>query len=108
MSLKRITMTGTDLQQTIIEYAHIKGWRIAHFRPALTKKGWRTPVSGDGEGFPDLIMVRPPRVVVFECKSEKEKVTTKQVAWLGMFRECGLLSRVVRPHNWNDIVKWLE
>ena len=27
------------------------GWHWAHFRPAWSSKGWRTPVSGKGKGF---------------------------------------------------------
>lgn len=39
-------------QAQVIELARILGWRVAHFRPALTKHGWRTPVQADGAGFP--------------------------------------------------------
>jgi hypothetical protein len=45
------------------------GWRAAHFRPARTAKGWRTPVAADGAGFPDLVLVRRTRIVAAELKS---------------------------------------
>lgn len=44
--------TEIQWQAQVIELAHILGWTVAHFRPALTKHGWRTPVQADGAGFP--------------------------------------------------------
>jgi hypothetical protein len=55
-------------ERQVLELAKICGWRTAHFRPAKTSKGWRTPVSGDGAGLPDLILVRPPEIVFAESR----------------------------------------
>ena len=56
--MKRIAPEEAFLQQ-VMDFAKIQGWRRAHFRPAKTAKGWRTPVSGDAKGFPDLLLIRP-------------------------------------------------
>jgi len=66
----------------IIDLAHLHGWRVAHFRPARTAAGWRTPVAGDGVGCPDLIMVRGPRLIAAELKSKGGDLTVEQIAWL--------------------------
>lgn len=96
--------TGSQLQQQIMDLAKLRGWRVAHFRPALTTKGWRTPVSGDGRGFPDLVLLRPPRIVVFECKSQYETVSTEQTEWIDDFMHCnGVMAGVVRPKDWHRI-----
>ena len=77
-----------DVQETIIDLAHAFGWRVAHFRPAETKKGWRTPVSADGKGFPDLVLVRD-RVIFAELKREGESPRADQVEWLNDLARVG-------------------
>lgn len=77
-----------DVQATIIDLAHAYGWRVAHFRPARTDKGWRTPVSADGKGFPDLVLVRD-RVIFVELKREGEHPRPDQVEWLNGLSRAG-------------------
>ena len=76
----------------VIWLAHAFSWKCAHFRPARVLKNgmetWRTAVSADGAGFPDLIMIRPPRLVFAELKSEKGKTTLEQDAWLKNLKSC--------------------
>jgi hypothetical protein len=74
-------MTEAAEQQALIETAQLLGWMVAHFRPAKTAKGWRTPVSADGAGFPDLVLVRD-RIVFAELKGSKTPVQDDQTAWL--------------------------
>jgi len=50
-------MTEQQLLDAIVQAAKLHGWMVAHFRPALTAKGWRTPMQGD-PGFPDLVLAR--------------------------------------------------
>lgn len=95
-------MTENDLQAAVMDLAKILRWRRAHFRPAQTAKGWRTPVSGDGAGWPDLILVRPPRMVVAELKSEIGKLSPDQDAWLSDLAACGIDVHVWRPANLDD------
>jgi len=93
----------------IIGLAMLQGWRVAHFRPALTSKGWRTPVQGDGKGFPDLIMVRAKVQIVAECKSEGEEPTDDQRAWLQAFAAIpGCTCFVWWPHDWDEIEPLLK
>lgn len=63
------------------------GWHWCHFRPARTEKGWRTALSGH-QGLPDYIAVRPPRLLIFELKSERGKVSPKQQEWLDILKQC--------------------
>jgi hypothetical protein len=42
-----VKMSETDLQRTIIDACKIYGFKVSHFRPAKTERGWRTPVQGD-------------------------------------------------------------
>jgi hypothetical protein len=72
-----------DWQKTVIDYARARGWRVAHFRTSRTQSGgWSTAVQADGEGYPDLTMVRGPRLLFVELKAEKGRVAEKQAEWL--------------------------
>ncbi len=74
-------LSEKDFQDNVIELAQILGWRIAHFRPAMTKHGWRTPMIGN-PGFPDLVLAKAGQVITAELKSEKGKLTEDQAKWL--------------------------
>jgi hypothetical protein len=70
------------LQHHVIELAHLLGWKIAHFRPAKTAHGWRTAVSADGAGFPDLELHHPQYGTMWvELKAGKAKLRVDQEAW---------------------------
>lgn len=69
-------------QSEVIKAARIHGWKIAHFRPAMTKHGWVTAVAGDGAGFPDCVLIREQRLIFAELKSDKGKLHPQQKEWL--------------------------
>ena len=82
---KGISETAFGLQ--VESLLKLFGWRWTHFRPAWTKKGYRTPLSGD-KGLPDYIAVRLPRLLFAELKDQYSKPTPEQEAWLEDLREC--------------------
>lgn len=89
-------MTEAQLQAAVIDIAHLFSWKVAHFRPALTKRGWRTPVAADGQGFPDLLLVRE-RVIAAELKAADGRLSAEQVAWQVAFRGAGCEAHTWRP-----------
>lgn len=98
-----------DFQGAVIEMARLTGWRVAHFRPARTKHGWKTPVSADGVGFPDLILVRGDRLVIAELKSDTGKVSDEQTVWLDAFSGVANVEVFVwRPREWPEVVATLN
>lgn len=101
-----------DFQRTIIEAAESwLGWSVAHFRPAKTRRGWRTPVQGSlGKGFPDLVLVKRGRLIVAETKSDRQgaKLSADQERVLQLFRDAGVETYVWRPSDWDEIVKTLQ
>jgi hypothetical protein len=45
-------MSEAELQQNVIDMAHVFGWLVHAERPAMRADGtWRTPIQGD-KGFP--------------------------------------------------------
>lgn len=97
--------TESGYQRTVLQLARLLGWATAHFRPALTRRGWRTPVQGDGAGFPDLVLLRGERLIFAELKSRRGVTSPEQRAWLDALR------RVpgVEVCEWRDgVTPWQE
>ena len=96
-------MTEAELQDAVIDCAHLFGWQVAHFRPARTQQGWRTPVAADGKGFPDLVLVGL-RVAFIELKSDKGKISGDQQRWLTALGEhsANVDVTVWRPCDWTS------
>lgn len=98
-----------DFRGQVIDLARLMGWRVAHFRPALRQSGkWSTPVQADGAGFPDLVLVRPPRIIFAELKVARRKPTPQQQAWLQDLAECPVEVYLWRPSDWEVIVDTLK
>lgn len=96
-------LSEAELQRHVIALARTLGWRVAHFRPGKTQRGnWVTPVQGDGAGFPDLIAVRGPRLLVAELKAQYRKPSPEQDEWLDRFRCLDALVTVAVwwPRDW--------
>ena len=110
-----LRMSEADLLAVVIELAQRLGWLVAHQRPAMTRRGWRTAIQGDA-GFPDLILVRgatdrlPSSLLAVELKSDRGKTTAEQDEWLRVLGICGARSMVWRPSDWasGEIERWLR
>ena len=88
------------LQAATEQLAGLLGYTYCHFRPAIDRSGqWSTPLSGM-PGFPDLIMVRGPRIVFAELKAERGTTTPEQEHWLDVLRLAGAETYVWKPADW--------
>src|SRR5436190_21301303 len=97
-----------SFQTVVVEVARLAGWRVAHFRPARTKNGWKTPVTADGAGWPDLVLVRPPRLIFAELKSETGELRPNQTEWLDVLRLLPSAETYLwRPKDWDALVEIL-
>jgi hypothetical protein len=100
----------SEFQAKVIETARLLGYRVAHFRPALTKHGWRTAVSADGAGFFDLVMVNPVRfrVIYAELKSETGKLSPEQKEWADAMLKAGQEVYCWKPNQFDEVAKILQ
>lgn len=89
--------TEAEMTTAIMDAARVLHWRVAHFRPALTKHGWRTAVQGDGAGFVDLVMVYPRARLVWwvELKAKGGRLSPEQVRWRDDLEAAGQAWRLV-------------
>ena len=99
--------TESEFQRTVIDLAHTFNWMVAHFRPAMTAHGWRTAVSADGKGFPDLVLVRE-KVIFAELKLDKATLSPEQAGWGQSLIVARANYYVWRPGNWDEIVEVLR
>src|SRR5262245_48795773 len=98
------------LLRQVLELAYHTGWLTFHTRAARTAHGWRTPVQGDGKGFPDLVLLHPRRalLVFVELKSDRGQVTVDQDRWLAALHFAGLRAELWRPCLWPEIERFLK
>ena len=69
----RAAMSETELQDVYVRpAAEAQGWLCYH-----THDSRRSP-----SGFPDLVLVRPPRLIFAELKSQRGRVRPDQQAWI--------------------------
>ncbi|MCA1570865.1 MAG: VRR-NUC domain-containing protein [Chloroflexi bacterium] len=105
MMLTRPKLREIDLQRQVVQLAELLGWEHVHWRPAMTKQGWRTPGSGTlAKGFPDLLLVRPSdrRLIFVELKADGHKPTPDQERVLDVLRSVSEI-HVWSPAMWDDI-----
>lgn len=94
-------MAEDDLLRSVLDLCRLLHLRTAHFRPARTEKGWRTAVSGDGQGWPDLTIVGR-KLIIRELKTDRGAATGPQAEWLLALQRAGVDADVWRPEQWVD------
>ena len=102
--MRKSTLSEANFQKTVIEVAELHQWRIYHV--ANVKGQLRSKTS---EGFPDLVLARPRRNLVFaELKLEGEEPTANQLIWHELLRSIGEEMYVWRPADWRAIEEILR
>lgn len=113
MTAPVLAVTEIQLLDQILDYAGILHWQRLHIRPGQTINGWRTPVSGDGTGYPDLTMLRAHRLVIAELKAPRT-VTVRRL-WDGtedwrervdMWEASGKEPRLFGPGQVDWLTRW--
>jgi hypothetical protein len=102
-----------DFQARIVALAHLHGWRVAAIRKVRVKRPngstyWETPMWADGVGWPDLVLVKGPRLLFWECKRVGAMPTPEQDDWLLALRLAGQQAQIVSPDDWPRIERMLS
>lgn len=106
--MRKRPISEKEFQSQVIAFARLHGWRVAHFRPARTRHGWRTPVAGYGAGWPDAVLVRGRSILFRELKNEKGQLSREQRDWLAALVAAGCDARTWRPRDWPNIEATLK
>ena len=87
-------------QRQVTELARWCRWTLIYH----THDSRRSPA-----GFPDLVLVRPPRILFVELKTDKGRVSPAQRLWLYTLAKCpGVEVYLWRPRDWDSIVAILK
>ena len=92
-------MTEAQLAGAVRDLARLFGWRRFH-----TWIAKHSPA-----GFPDEVLVRPPRLIFAELKSAKGKLSPEQEAWLELLEQIpGIEVYIWRPDDIEHIAEILR
>lgn len=92
-------LSERDLAGYVRDLAQVLGWRRYH-----TWLAKHSPA-----GFPDEVLVRPPRLVFAELKSASGKLRPDQEAWLDALSEVpGVEVYLWRPEDMDEIARVLR
>ena len=92
-------VTEQDFQETVVQAAEMFGWWHYHVADSRRSR----------PGFPDLVLIKPPKVIFLEVKREKGRLTVAQAGVLAMLEDCSeVQAAVVRPTDWAQVVEWLS
>lgn len=96
-------MSEKALQDAVVDCAHRFGWHVAHFHKTFIEGRWFTPALADGNGWPDLFLVRRERAIAAELKSARGVVSVEQLTWLQLLGFVpGIMTAIWRPADWLD------
>lgn len=94
-------ISEADWQSHVVAIATRLGWLHYH-SPA------NRPVNGRVQnvvaGYPDLHLIRGPRSVFAELKSETGTVTPQQMVWLDSLEAAGHEAYVWRPRDFDEVL----
>ncbi len=89
----RPSLAEKAFQAQVVALARMQGWRVYHAHDSRRSE----------PGFPDLCMVRAPRVVYAELKTDTGRLGPEQVCWIEELKACpGVEVYVWRPANWDE------
>ena len=93
-----------NFRAMVLDYARLNGW-LCYF----TWSSIHSPA-----GFPDLVLVRPPRLIFAELKTNKGKVSLAQKEWIDALMDlprsdfASPMTYVWRPRDWDEIERVLD
>jgi len=96
-------------QGQVIGLLRVYGWHRIYHAP----DGGHAPAPGrrrvaggqipEGRGFPDIVAIRGPRILVAELKTDKGRIGPGQEAWLDAFHVAGAEAYLWRPRDWDTL-----
>ncbi len=91
-------LTEKAFMGQIVQLAKILGWSCFHCHDS----------RHSAKGFPDLCLVRPPKLIFAELKTDTGRVSAEQQQWLKHLQACGQDARLLRPKDWPEIEAMLK
>lgn len=106
--------TEEEFQALVVDLARRHGWMV-HYTADWVHRLIRADMDNrkrsrdwPDRGFPDLILMKPPRLLIVENKSRMGRLNPGQAEWIAGLRACGVDVRLWRPADEVDIVDVLS
>ena len=94
----------TEYRRSIEDAATLLGWDVCWHRPGQNRDGtWVTATTL--KGVPDLMLIRPPRLVFAEIKGPKTPITPEQVYVLERLGRCAGVEAYLWRSGKNDLTR---
>ena len=91
-------VTEASWQAQVVAAAEVYDWYIYHNPDSRRSTA----------GFPDLVLIRPPRVLFMELKRQTGRLSPIQREVIAALEACpGVEVRVARPSDWEQVCSWL-
>ena len=92
-------LTEAQLQAAVIDIAERFGWYVYHTHDSRrSQKGW-----------PDIVAVKPPRVLFIELKTARGRVRPEQAHVLKLLSRCDTIaSGIIRPDDLDALIERLR
>lgn len=92
-------MRERDFQAMVEQAAGYLGWMTYHV--------WDSRRSNPG--WPDLVLLKGNRMLIWELKTERGRVRPEQDVWIAALNQVpGVEARIVRPSEWDDLLVMLK
>ena len=92
-------VTEASWQSTVVDLAALTGWYVYHNPDSRRSQA----------GFPDLCLIRAPRILFMELKRENGRLSADQKEVIDQLDRCpGVEVHVARPSDWSLVVEWLS
>ena len=92
-------MNEAELLHLVLDLAQLRGWLWQHEWDSRRKAG-RTGSAG----CPDLILLRPPRLLWVELKTARGRLSSEQQEWKDQLQAAGQEYYLWRPADWPHIM----
>jgi hypothetical protein len=90
-------LSEKEFQSAVVKEAKRLGWRVYHTHDSRKSEA----------GFPDLVLLRGPRIMVAELKVGSNKPSADQLNWIEYFGDAGVENHVWYPTDWPKIMERL-
>lgn len=86
MTARGLAETEAGFLEYVRHYARLHNWRTYH------------PLRSDGSepGWPDLVLCRPPRLIIAELKTDRGRLDADQAGWLDDLELCSRPPEIYR------------
>ena len=105
-------LSEADFQKMVVDAAHLLGWRTFAVRKsaAISAKTGKVVSYVTNSGWPDLVLWKGSKMILWELKSDSGKLSPEQALVLASLEDVEDVHRVgcVWPRDWNEIVETLR